>query len=98
MWDLEEKLGTPLSNLEEVLMAAGTQNGGLDRATWMKILQRQEAAHHLELQKWHDLLGTAAGLLKQVLYCLCQQFFSRVASTSPFCHKCHNVVTSVTIL
>ena len=38
----------------------------LDQETWLKILQRQEAVHQLELQKWHDLLGTAASLLKQV--------------------------------
>ena len=67
MWDLEAKLGSPLSNLEEVLFEATREHGAaLDRTTWLKILQRQEAAHQLELQKWHDLLGTAASLLKQV--------------------------------
>ena len=39
----------------------------LDQETWLKILQRQEAVHQLELQKWHDLLGNAATLLKQVI-------------------------------
>ena len=39
----------------------------MEKANLIKILQRQEAAHQIELQKWHDLLGTAAGLLKQVL-------------------------------
>ena len=67
MWDLEAKLGSPLSNLEEVLFEATREHGAsMDRTTWLKILQRQEAAHQLELQKWHDLLGTAASLLKQV--------------------------------
>lgn len=66
MWDLEAKLGSPLSNLEEVLFEATREHGAsMDRTTWLKILQRQEAAHQLELQKWHDLLGTAASLLKQ---------------------------------
>ena len=66
MWDLEAKLGTPLSNLEEVLVSASKGHGEIDKANLIKILQRQEAAHQIELQKWHDLLGTAAGLLKQV--------------------------------
>ena len=39
----------------------------LDQQTWLKILQRQEAVHQLELQRWHDLLGNAATLLKQVI-------------------------------
>ena len=69
MWDLEAKLGSPLSNLEEVLLEATKEHGAsMDRNTWLKILQRQEAAHQLELQKWHDLLGTAASLLKQVIF------------------------------
>ena len=71
MWDLEAKLGSPLSNLEEVLLEATKEHGAsMDRNTWLKILQRQEAAHQLELQKWHDLLGTAASLLKQVIWAL----------------------------
>jgi len=65
MWDLEAKLGTPLTNLEEVLISASKDKGGMEKANLIKILQRQEAAHQIELQKWHDLLGTAAGLLKQ---------------------------------
>ena len=72
MWDLEAKLGSPLSNLEEVLFEATREHGAsMDRTTWLKILQRQEAAHQLELQKWHDLLGTAASLLKQVYFTHC---------------------------
>lgn len=66
MWWLEAKVGCPLSNLEEVLITTAREHGGtLDRETWLKVLQRQEAAHQLELQKWHDLLGSAASLLKQ---------------------------------
>ena len=60
-------IGTPLTNLEEVLISASKDKGGMEKANLIKILQRQEAAHQIELQKWHDLLGTAAGLLKQVL-------------------------------
>lgn len=66
MWMLEAKVGCPLSNLEEVLIATARDHGGtLDRETWFQVLERQEAAHQLELQKWHDLLGSAASLLKQ---------------------------------
>lgn len=75
MWDLEAKLGTPMTNLEEVLVAASKDPRSIDRETWLKILQRQEAAHQLELQKWHDLLGTAASLLKQVKKFLVGSFF-----------------------
>ena len=78
MWWLEANIGSPLSNLEEVLIATARgqhQDLGLgpgetlDQETWLKILQRQEAVHQLELQKWHDLLGSAASLLKQVILC-----------------------------
>lgn len=75
MWRLEVGLASsPLSNLEEVLIATargqhedlGLGAGkALDQETWLKILQRQEAEHQLELHKWHDLLGNAATLLKQ---------------------------------
>ena len=75
MWDLEAKLGTPLSNLEEVLVSASKGHGEIDKANLIKILQRQEAAHQIELQKWHDLLGTAAGLLKQVHSSQCEMCF-----------------------
>ena len=61
-------LGSPLTNLEEVLIAASKDKGGIEKANLIKILQRQEAAHQLELQKWYNLLGTAAGLLKQVKF------------------------------
>ena len=81
MWDLEAKLGSPLSNLEEVLFEATREHGAsMDRTTWLKILQRQEAAHQLELQKWHDLLGTAASLLKQVC-----TYFPNPHEWSPIC-------------
>ena len=33
---------------------------------WVKLVQRQEMLHQLELEKWHDLLGTATHLLRQV--------------------------------
>ena len=33
---------------------------------WIKLVQRQEMLHQLELEKWHDLLGTATHLLRQV--------------------------------
>jgi len=74
MWWLEANIGSPLSNLEEVLIATARGQSqdlnlgpgeALDQETWLKILQRQEAVHQLELQKWHDLLGNAATLLKQ---------------------------------
>ena len=53
----------------------------LDQETWLKILQRQEAVHQLELQKWHDLLGNAATLLKQVcnLILILSIFLEKVA-------------------
>ncbi len=68
MWSLESQLGTPLANLEELVLNSvdSTGSGNVDKSTWIKLLQRQEAAHQLELQKWHDLLGAAAGLLHQV--------------------------------
>ena len=34
---------------------------------WIKLVQRQEVLHQLELEKWHDLLGTATQLLRQVM-------------------------------
>ena len=71
MWWLEAKIGAPLTNLEEVLIATVREHGGtLDRETWLKVLQRQEAAHQLEMQKWHDLLGMAASTLAQVFLTL----------------------------
>jgi hypothetical protein len=33
---------------------------------WVKLIQKQEMLHQLELEKWHDLLGTATQLLRQV--------------------------------
>jgi hypothetical protein len=35
---------------------------------WIKLVQRQEVLHQLELEKWHDLLGTATHLLRQVIF------------------------------
>ena len=35
---------------------------------WIKLVQRQEMLHQLELEKWHDLLGTATHLLRQVAF------------------------------
>ena len=35
---------------------------------WIKLVQRQEMLHQLELEKWHDLLGTATHLLRQVSF------------------------------
>jgi hypothetical protein len=35
---------------------------------WIKLVQRQEVLHQLELEKWHDLLGTATQLLRQVIF------------------------------
>ena len=70
-------LGSPLTNLEEVLIAASKDKGGIEKANLIKILQRQEAAHQLELQKWYNLLGTAAGLLKQVKFIKYIKFHSR---------------------
>ena len=58
----------PFSNFEMKLNIYFLGPGeALDQETWLKILQRQEAVHQLELQKWHDLLGNAATLLKQVI-------------------------------
>jgi hypothetical protein len=37
---------------------------------WIKLVQRQEVLHQLELEKWHDLLGTATHLLRQVIFFL----------------------------
>ncbi len=99
MWSLESQLGTPLAHLEELVLSSvegsdGTGSGHIDKSTWIKLLQRQEAAHQLELQKWHDLLGTAAGLLKQVN---CKQtavpsvfvyiFVSRLNNPWPTCNR-----------
>lgn len=33
---------------------------------WIKLVQKQEVLHQLELEKWHQLLGTATHLLRQV--------------------------------
>ena len=71
MWWLEANIGSPYSNLEQVLIATAKEQGGqggIDKEAWLKILQKQEAAHQLEFQKWHDLLGSAASLLKQVKF------------------------------
>jgi hypothetical protein len=38
---------------------------------WIKLVQRQEVLHQLELEKWHDLLGTATQLLRQVIFFKC---------------------------
>ena len=32
----------------------------------MRLLHRQELIHQLELEKWHDLIGAATELLRQV--------------------------------
>ena len=33
---------------------------------WIKLVRKQEILHQLELEKWHQLLGTATQLLRQV--------------------------------
>lgn len=68
MWELESRLALPLGGLDDRYFdpsEAGAAYWEEDQETWLKLLQRQEAAHQLELQKWHDLLGTATGLLRQ---------------------------------
>jgi hypothetical protein len=33
---------------------------------WLRLLHKQESLHQLEVEKWHELLGTATHLLRQV--------------------------------
>lgn len=33
---------------------------------WLNLLQKQERIHEMELDKWHDMLGVATELLRQV--------------------------------
>ena len=60
-----QKCAVTFSNFKNIYFLGPGE--ALDQETWLKILQRQEAVHQLELQKWHDLLGNAATLLKQVI-------------------------------
>ena len=47
----------------------GGENGDKkqpNNVDWLKILHKQEVMHQVELEKWHNLLGTATELLRQV--------------------------------
>ena len=47
--------------------SAATSSGShMEPIEWMKLLHRQELIHQMELEKWHDLIGAATELLRQV--------------------------------
>ena len=50
--------------------------GGMEPLEWMKLLHRQELIHQMEMEKWHDLIGAATELLRQVMIFLLYCFFT----------------------
>ena len=56
--------------------------GGMEPLEWMKLLHRQELIHQMEMEKWHDLIGAATELLRQVSFCTPCIFFVTTIVTS----------------
>ena len=80
LWNLEVRLADPSDRDSDLTTGGGGRFGGFQRfdpslllkdppktqEDWMRVLQRQEVIHQVELEKWHQLLGTATSLLRQV--------------------------------
>ena len=86
LWDLEDRLihATPSTTRSppypdfdptEFLQYESKQEGPKNTIDWMKVLHRQEVIHQMELEKWHEMIGGATELLRQVRTNSFQSFF-----------------------
>ena len=55
-----------VSSSSDSAATSSGSGGHMEPIEWMKLLHRQELIHQMELEKWHDLIGAATELLRQV--------------------------------